>query len=425
MNAQHIILSLLAQFVNCFTRPGFFHFQHFIQSHMALLGLPHCVTEVMRLSGVHEFIRWTTPYAFVRKGRWSCLSISQRLLELITKSLSISEEIIIAIDDTLVKKWGKHFFGLGFYPDPTDKNPGAHKRRVLGHCWVVLALLWEYRPGLWVGFPLCALVFVPKRVCPENWPFLTKIELAKMLIEGLHWPARRLIVVVDNLYAKAKLASLEDCVLVSRLRSNAALYLLPQKPKQPKRGRPRLRGPKRTPMQLYRCRRARKKLKVRIYGKTITVDAFVGIVMPSRSLGSEPIVVVIFPQRSAKKMNVFFSTDITMDAVRLLEIYAARFKIEDIFDELKTTGGLGDYRQRSFKPIKRHVTLCLVAYSLLRLVSVTMKGAETIEAEPWWRPQGPPSVTRLRRAVFKALRISEGLHSNPNVDQNILFREAD
>ena len=165
-------------------------------------------------------------------------------------------------------------------------------------------------------------------------------------------------------------------------------------------------------------------MKVHIYGKTVTIDVFVGIVMPSRRLGSKPILVVIFPQRSGKKMNIFFSTDVSMNPIRLLELYAARFKIEDIFDEVKTTGGFGDYRQRSFKAIKRHVTLALVAYSLLRLVSVTMKGAQAIEAEPWWHPEGPPSVTRLRRAVSKSLRISVSLHSDPKVNKNIAFQEA-
>jgi hypothetical protein len=365
---------------------------------------------------------------FLRTGRWSCLAVSQCLLDLITKSLSISAEIIIAIDDTLVRKWGKHFFGLGFYPDPTDKNPGAHKRRVLGHCWVVLALLWEYRPGLWVGFPIRALLFVPHKLCPTDWPFLTKIHLAKMLIKGLRWPAKRLIVVVDNLYAKAQLASIAlndlECVLISRLRSNAALYLLPEQPKRRKRGRPRLRGEKRTAKQLYRRRKGRLHLKVCIYGKRVSIDCFVGIVVPSHRLGSAPILVIIFPQRSGKKMNIFLSTDTTMDPVRVLELYAARFKIEDIFDEIKTMGGMGDYRQRSIKPIKRHVTLCLVAYSLLRLLSVRLKGAEAIEAEPWWHPEGPPSVTRLRRAVSKALRISVSLHPDPKVDQNIPLQKA-
>jgi len=30
-----------------------------------------------------------------------------------------------------------------------------------------------------------------------------------------------------------------------------------------------------------------------------------------------------------------------------------------------------------------------VAYSLLRLLSLTLRGAEAIEAEPWWHPVGP------------------------------------
>jgi hypothetical protein len=66
----------------------------------------------------------------------------------------------------------------------------------------------------------------------------------------------------------------------------------------------------------------------------------------------------------------------------------------------------------------------LVAYSLLRLLSVTLKGTAGLEAEPWWCPAGPPSVTRLRRAVFKALRISASLHSAPKVQENLSLKEA-
>jgi hypothetical protein len=73
-----------------------------------------------------------------------------------------------------------------------------------------------------------------------------------MLLTRLRWPAKRLVLVVDNLYAKGKLAFLEPIIMVSRLRSNAALYELPQKPKRPKPGRPRLRGEKVTARQLYR-----------------------------------------------------------------------------------------------------------------------------------------------------------------------------
>jgi hypothetical protein len=130
-------------FVHCFTAPGFSHFASFIVAHMALLGMPHCVTETWRLTRLHSREHWTTPYAFLRRGRWSCQQVSQCWLTLLGQTLRVKGEVVVALDETLVKKGGKKFFGLGLYPDPTDKHPGAHKRRVDGPGWVVLALLWE------------------------------------------------------------------------------------------------------------------------------------------------------------------------------------------------------------------------------------------------------------------------------------------
>jgi len=70
------------------------------------------------------------------------------LLDLLAQALGLGEELIIAIDDTLVKKTGKQFFGSAYYRDPTDKQPGAPKRKVRGHCWLVLALFNHQGKGL-------------------------------------------------------------------------------------------------------------------------------------------------------------------------------------------------------------------------------------------------------------------------------------
>lgn len=408
MTAPAPLLALAEVFVNCFTNPGFQHFLHFTLAHAALWGAPHCVTETLRATLWHHVKHWTAPYFFMKRGRWSCRQVSHTLLEQLLRRLGLDGPLILAIDDTLVKKWGRRFDGLGLYPDPTDKNPGARRRRVWGHCWVMAALLWERARGAWLCFPLAALLFVPARSLPAGWTFKTKIELAEALLERLVPGCRQIVLLVDNLYAKGRLLCRQGLVMVSRLRSNASLYELPGPRKKGRRGRPPKRGAKRTATQLWRRRSQRRTLTVHIYGKLVTIQAFVGVLMPSRTLGETPILAVIFPQRSGK-LNVFFSTDLGMDPVRLLELYAARFKIEDAFDELKTHGGMGDCRQRGFVANKRHVTLCLVAYSLLRLLSVTLVGAETIEAEPWWHPSGPPSVTRLRRAVAKSLGISIGI----------------
>lgn len=412
-----VLVALLGEFVNCFTTPGFAHFTHFILAHAALWGGPHCVTETLRVTLWHRAKHWTAPYVFLKRGRWSCAAVSRRLLGLVLGALGVAPDapLVVAIDDTLVKKWGRRFFGLGCYPDPTDKNPGASRRRVWGLCWVVLGLLVERRPARWFCFPLAALLFVPRAACGGGWPFASKIELAGRLLDRLAQGGRRMVLVVDNLYAKTPLATRPGVTLVSRLRSNAALYEPPPPRRPGQRGAPRKRGAKVSARALWRRCSRRRTLRLRLYGKTVTLRAWVGVVIPSRTLGEAPILAVIFPQRSGKKMNVFFTTDLTLDPVRLLELYAARFKIEDAFDELKTHGGLGDCRQRSFRAHKRHVTLCLVAYSLLRLLSLTLPRADRIEIEPWWSPAGPPSVTRLRRALAKTLGIpfSSCSHGQP------------
>jgi hypothetical protein len=87
-------------------------------------------------------------------------------------------------------------------------------------------------------------------------------------------------------------------------------------------------------------------------------------------------------------------------------------------------GGFADCRPPTCPARKRHAPPCLVAYSLLRLGSVTLKGAAAIEAEPWWGPAGPPSVTRLRRAVFKSWRISESSHPTLKVLEKTPLKEA-
>jgi len=50
MTAPAPVQALVDAFVQCFTRPGFLHFKHFIVAHAALWGAPHCVTETLRVS---------------------------------------------------------------------------------------------------------------------------------------------------------------------------------------------------------------------------------------------------------------------------------------------------------------------------------------------------------------------------------------
>lgn len=396
-------------FVQCFTEPGFRHFAHFVLAHAAQWAGPHCVTETLRLTRWHTVRHWTTPYVFQRRGRWSCRAVSAALLTVILAVLRIPGELVFVIDDTLVKKSGRHFFGLGLHRDPTDKNPGASKRRVWGHQWVVLALLYEAGVGRWYAFPLAAYLFVPLAACTALWPYISKVQLATWLLAGLARAGRRVMLVVDAGYAKRWIFELAAnpavLTMVTRLRCDTPMYDKPAPRRKGQRGRPAERGTKRTAQDLWRRRSLRRTVEVHLYGKRRTLTVAVADRLPSRSFGSRLVRFVIFPHAKTGKMIVLMATDTALAVERILELYGARFKLEDAFDELKTHGGFGDYRVRSATAMKRHVTLTLVAYSLLRLFSVSC-AAESLEAEPWWRPTGRPSVTRARRALARALGIS-------------------
>ena len=188
MTVYPYILSLLDEFVQHFTTPGFAHFTCFMLAHMTLLGLPHCVTETMRLTGWHKLVHWTAPYAFLKRGCFSCQKLSRTLLALLLARLLPAEApLILALDDTLIKKWGRKFFGLGRYPDPTDKNPGAGKRQGLGPLLGGGSPAFGDRPRPVVLFPPGApCCFVPQLGLQEaGWPFATKIALARLLLRRL------------------------------------------------------------------------------------------------------------------------------------------------------------------------------------------------------------------------------------------------
>lgn len=419
MAVPHALLLLLLEFLPCFTRPGWTHFADFVLAHSCLWAGPHTVTEILRLTGgSHPFRHWTTPYAFLRRGRFHPQQVYDHLLLLICRRLGFQGDLIIAIDDTVARKSGRKIPGTGYFPDPTDKNPGAHKRKIRAHCWLVAAFLHERAAGKWMALPFAAHLFVPEAVAQSlKVPFSGKLELAA---RAARRTARllgcRLILVVDNLFAKASLLGCtEGATLVSRLRSNAALYRLAQP--TGKRGRPRKRGEKVTARQLWESGEQRRKLMVSIYGKQVVVTAWVGQLMPSPRLSDKAILVVIFPSRDGKKMNIFFTTDLEMTAERTLEIYAGRFKLEDAFDELKTWGGFEDCRLRSLEGAQRHACLTLVSHTLLKLLSLDEKTASLAEKDAWWKPEGPPSATRLRRRCHKDFLFSFTLCSDQQMKE--------
>jgi Transposase DDE domain len=134
-------------------------------------------------------------------------------------------------------------------------------------------------------------------------------------------------------------------------------------------------------------------LSVKIYGKSIQVEA---VEREVYIRGFQPKVKVVV-MKGDKEPIILLSTDITLTAIQIIEIYGSRFSIELAIRDLKQHFGLGDYQCYLGIAIDRFVQLACVAYSLFRLFQMQ-------QVEPDWMPKVSASCSafsfsRLRRGL--------------------------
>lgn len=149
--------------------------------------------------------------------------------------------------------------------------------------------------------------------------------------------------------------------LISRLRKDAVGWDDP--PPYSGRGRPRKRGKKWKLANLpSACPTSA--VTVEIYGKAHQLAVVVRDVM-IRNVAKKVRVVVI---EKKTEPIILLSTDLTLSAKQIIEIYAARFTMEIGIRDLKQYFGLADYQCYKFQSILRFVNLCCLSFCIWRLI---------------------------------------------------------
>lgn len=384
------ILFLLTSFQDLFTAASFEYFCYFVQS---LMGLERegFVTNVYLSSNSKK--HWTNFHRFLSRYRWSANGVSKKLMWLVFKIIQVGTkgervEIIGALDDTHTEKHGAKFFGVSWYHKPYNNKKG---KQIWANCWVCFGLLFQFGTG-WLFFPISTLLYVRKKYVKVANEFKTKLELGRQIIQNLELPEWiHLILVTDGFYGPKKnfaLGLLKKGVdIVSRLRIDAAIYALPSPEKYPrKRGRPRKYGERVYIKKLAINNDFFTFTEVVIYGKKKVVELGSRLV---KIRGWDKPVLLVVTRDVNKNLVSLFSTDITLSPARILQLYSARWKIELAFRELKQLGKMADYRVRSKEGMTKHVTLCLVAHSLLRLLPLTKIQLHTRPVHrPWYKKEG-------------------------------------
>jgi len=355
------------------------------------------------------------------------------LLRYALRRLAPEGPLLLALDDSPTKRYGRHVQGAGLHHNPT---PGPTDQKFLyGHVWVSLA--WVVHHPLWgvLGLPLHARLYVRRQDVPRlppraGWSFRTKLELAAQLVAwAAHWlrEARQTVrAVVDGFYAKRpflKAARAAGVLVVSRLRRDAALRTVPVRPQgRRRRGRPPLYGAGRISL----AKRAGQKrgwqtVPAHQYGE-IRVKRIKTFLATWRPAGGLIRVVLV---REEHGWLALFSTEPSMAVEEILSVAADRFSIEQDFHDLKEVEGWGQQQLRNIWANVGAFHVLAWVHTLVELWAWDQPREVLCDrsASPWDDPERRPSHADRRKALQRQClgqefqRLAEGVALTPEIQR--------
>jgi len=312
-------------------------------------------------------------YTFMASVKLPWEAVWETLWRAIPQPL-VAGRLLLALDDSINPKTGRHIFACQRTFDHAAKP--NQTRWPWAQTLVTVGLLIPIH-GRWCCLPMafrfylrCATVLTKRiRLRGQAPGFADKFAHAVAMIArlGRSFQTAPVLVVTDSWFGnnglfrplREELGARVD--LLSRLRVNAVLYAQPERvPGKP--GRPRKYGarlgcvaelaePRRAQAQCYR---------VHVYGAVREVEAADQVVM-LKSLRCAVRVVWVYRRR---QWVALMSTDLTLSVAQIVEFYAARWKIEAGFREIKQEIGSTATQTRSPDAVNNHLHFCMAATTL-------------------------------------------------------------
>lgn len=336
--------------------------------------------------------------------------VATRLLQLLLAKLPLGDRFVFAIDDTPTKRYGPQVEGAGLHHNPTS-GPDDHKF-VYGHIWVTMALV--VRHPLWhtIALPLRAMMYVKQKDMPKiksrcNWEFSTKLQLA---ITMLKWAEKLLVplgkplwVVFDGAYAYRPMfrALLPLWKIFSRLRKDAGLLSLPPPRRPGKRGNNRKYGKHKISLAKRAAHnKGWKTIDVVLYGGDRVTKKYKTFLATWRPIGCVIRVVIV---REKDRWEAFFCSDPNATVEQILECFADRSSIEQVFHDIKEIWGAGQQQVRNLFTNVACFHLNLWMHTLVELWAWNKSGDEIRDrsACPWDNEDRRPSHADRRKALSR------------------------
>ena len=369
------------------------------------------VSSALRAMGLDQYKRFHRYHRVLSRARWSSLEASRILLGVLLDTFVGEGRLIVGIDETLERRYGKKISARGVYRDPVRSTHETFVKSS-GLRWVCMMLLVEvpWASRVW-ALPFLSALAPSERYAAKRGRRHKKItEWAwQLLLVVRRWyPQREIVAVADSAYASLKL--LDQCrklsdpiTFITRLRLDAALYE-PAPPRRPRQiGRPRLKGERlpnlsevaQDPTTVW------KPTKIANWygsGERMVEIASQTAVWYSTGLFAVPVRwVLIRDPEGGFKTQALLCTDLDADPEEILRWFMMRWQLEVTFQEMRRHLGFETQRQWSELAIRRTTPALLGLFSLITLFAQgrMAQAAGAFRRAAWYHKRAPTFADAL------------------------------
>ena len=394
-------LRVILPFQRLFSKPVFRHVQLLLAGAVLAPG-KRTVSAVLRILGLKEEKNFHKYHRVLGLVEWSALEAAHILLKLLLACFLPAGPVIVGIDETLERRWGRMIAQRGIYRDSV-RSSGSHFVKSSGLRWMSMMLLvpvgWAKR--VW-ALPFLTVLAPSERYYQRLGKQHKKLTdwARQMLLQVKRWlPEREVIAVGDSSYSVIDLlAALEGKVsFITRLRVDAALYEPVPTRKAGQLGRTRKKGNRLPTLKQLAVSTTTEWQEVVFsewYGqnqKTMLLATGTALWYHSGK-PALPIRWVLLRDPEGKlDITALLCTNQQFDALQIVTLFVRRWAIEVTLQEVRAHLGVETQRQWSHKAIARTTPVLLALFSLVTLLADRLQtnGKLLVGTAAWYNKQRP------------------------------------
>jgi DDE superfamily endonuclease len=424
------MVQVLAPFVPLFSKRVFKHAQVLLMGAILAPGR-RMVSSALRAMGLDQHKPFHRYHRVFSRASWSSLEASRVLLGLLLEAfVPQGGPLLVGIDETLERRYGKKISARGVYRDPV-RSTHEYFVKSSGLRWVCAMLLVEvpWASRVW-ALPFLSALAPSERYTAKRGKRHKKItEWAWQLLLVLRrcYPQREIMAIADRAYASLQLLDRcrklsEPITFVTRLRLDAALYEPAPARRRGQIGRPRLKG-ERLPNLSEVAQ------DPRTVWEPTTIENWYGSEQRTVEIASQTAVwystglpavpvrwVLVRDPKGEFKTQALLCTNLNADPKKIVCWFVMRWQLEVTYQEMRRHLGFETQRQWSELAIRRTTPALLGLFSLVTLFAHQQmrQAVSVLRRQAAWYHKAHPTFSDALALVRRELWTQEQtFHGSP------------